>query len=284
MTLKTPLMSAVSTAAAAMALASWSAGLSAADLNQVLAQDRQGTAASVRAAGEVEKLREKTDDIQADRQSTDRENRMLEHYRTKLTAQLERIETAAATLEKEREELRNVRIHIYPLMEEMHGAIRAFVEADKPFLKAERTARLANLEKLMTDPALTDAQKMDALLDAYQVEVSYGYTVGAESGTLENGELVDFLRVGRLGWFAVNDAKGTAYAWNAERKAWEAVGSDRVRSLTAAVKVASGVTPPDLMLIPAIPAAEKPLDEAPNPSLNQSEDRVSLTNEEARHE
>lgn len=237
----------------------FSGAVMAADLPQILAKDRQGTSASVTAARDVENLQAKTDDFQAERQSTDRENRMLEHYRNKLAAQLERIEVATANLEKEREELRNVRIHIYPLMEEMHTAIRAFVEADKPFLKAERRARLANLENLMVDPTLTDAQKMDALLDAYQVEVSYGYTVGAESGTMENGELVDFLRVGRLGWFAVNEPKDTAYAWNTDKKAWEVLEGDWAKTLAAGVKVAAGVTPPDVMLIPAIPVAEAPL-------------------------
>ncbi len=259
MTVKTKI---VTSLIAGFGLTALSAGVWSADLPQILDKDRQGTTASVSAANEVEKLQAKTDDFQAERQSMDRENRMLEHYRNKLAAQLVRIEEATANLEKEREELRNVRIHIYPLMEDMHAAIKAFIKADKPFLKAERTARLANLENLMVDPALTDSQKMDALLDAYQVEVSYGYTVGAESGTLDNGELVDFLRVGRLGWFAINEAKGTAYTWNTDKNTWEELGGDWAKTLAAGVKVAAGVTPPDVMLIPAIPVSETPLNSA----------------------
>lgn len=256
MTTKTKLVTGLM---AGLGLATWATGLWAADLPQILEKDRQGTAASVSAAGEVERLQAKTDDLQAERQAAERENRMLEHYRNKLQGQLVRIEEATKTLEAEREDLRNVRIHIYPLMEEMHQTIKAFVEADKPFLKGERSARLARLDTLMVDPTLTDAQKMDALLDAYQVEVSYGYTVGAESGTLENGELVDFLRIGRLGWYAINEAKGTAYTWNAEKKVWETLDGDWAEALSDAVKVAAGLTPPDVMLMPAVLVAQTPL-------------------------
>ena len=83
-------------------------------------------------------------------------------------------------------------------MDEMAASLAEVVAADRKFLSGERRARLENLRAVLADPTLTDGQKMDVLLDAWQVEASYGLTVGADRGVNDSGALAVFLRIGRL--------------------------------------------------------------------------------------
>ncbi|MDO4937745.1 MAG: DUF3450 domain-containing protein [Sutterellaceae bacterium] len=235
----------------ASALLVWStATFCAADLGTILDKDRQGTQASVRAHEKIEGLVEDLDQARQIKQQADRESLLLESYCKRLEDQLERIRTAKRQIEEDRVELRRVRMNLFPLMQSMVEKLSEFVAADIPFLKEERAARLEHLKEAMDDATLSEAQKIDLLLDAYQVEVSYGYTVAGYQAKDENGRLSDFLRIGRLGFYSVSPDAGTARQWSeGEWKTLEAKWND---PLVKAVLIASGKLPPDLIFVPAL--------------------------------
>ena len=113
--------------------------------------------------------------------------------------------------------------------------------ADRKFLSGERRARLEYLRAVLADPTLTDGQKMDVLLDAWQVEASYGLTVGADRGVNDSGALAVFLRIGRLLHAEVSE--------DGRRARIETAGEKDAAMLAEAVKTASGAAAPDLMLV-----------------------------------
>lgn len=236
------------TAAAVLLALSLGAGSAwSAELNAVLDKDRTGTKASVEATAAIEALQAKGDDLQAQKQASEREAVLLEHYRGKLLERITQTESAVQAVEEERAQLRGLRLQLYPLMERMTAAYERFVQADMPFLRGEREARAAHLRAGLNDPALTDEQKMDLLLDAYQVEVSYGYTFGVESGENERGELSRFLRTGRLGYFAVNAAKNEASFW---QDGWQTLKSGSVPMIMDGIASAAGESAPSIMWVP----------------------------------
>lgn len=219
-----------------------------ATLPQVLAEDLKGSQAYTEAQKNIEEMRAKETDLQSERQSLAREARLLERYREKLRLELKRTEEAASKIEADRESLRKVRMEAYPLMEQMCASLEAFVGKDLPFLRAERDARIAHIKDVMTDPAFTDADRMDLLLDAWQVEASYGYTVGTDSGRMPDGELAEFLRIGRLGYFAVNSPKKKAFVFDDGE--WKPLDDEKFNTLQAAADSAAGRSAPSILIVP----------------------------------
>lgn len=215
---------------------------------EILAKDQTGLEQAQAADRTLEALATQEEAAKVAKQLATREARLLEHYRNKLKAQLERLKAAEVGIEAEREALRQVRLETGPLMDEMNASLRRLVDADLPFLSAERQARLAQLDRVMADPTIDDGRRMDVLLDAFQVELTYGLTVGAENGTNEAGEWVTYLRLGRLGYFALSPNKKTAMRYVDGR--WVAVDPEDVEPLLRVREVALGKALPDVLLVP----------------------------------
>lgn len=191
----------------------------AAGLPDILERDAAGTSAAQKAGAELARLVDGKDDAEAARRMEEREARLLAHYRDKLAASLSRLEASLAEV----------------------------VTADRKFLSGERRARLENLRAVLADPTLTDGQKMDVLLDAWQVEASYGLTVGADRGVNDSGALAVFLRIGRLLHAEVSEDGRRARIETAD--GWRELSEKDAAMLAEAVKTASGAAAPDLMLV-----------------------------------
>ena len=188
----------------------------AAGLPDILERDAAGTSAAQKAGAEFARLVDGKDD-------------------------------AEAAIEAERESVRRMRMETGPLMDEMAASLAEVVAADRKFLSGERRARLENLRAVLADPTLTDGQKMDVLLDAWQVEASYGLTVGADRGVNDSGALAVFLRIGRLLHAEVSEDGRRARIETAD--GWRELSEKDAAMLAEAVKTASGAAAPDLMLV-----------------------------------
>ena len=208
----------------------------AAGLPDILERDAAGTSVAQKAGAELARLVDGKDDAEAARRMEEREARLLAHYRDKLAASLSRLEASEAAIEAERESVRRMRMETGPLMDEMAASLAEVVAADRKFLSGERRARLENLRAVLADPTLTDGQKMDVLLDAWQVEASYGLTVGADRGV-----------IGRLLHAEVSEDGRRARIETAD--GWRELSEKDAAMLAEAVKTASGAAAPDLMLV-----------------------------------
>ena len=236
----------------------------AAGLPDILERDAAGTSAAQKAGAELARLVDGKDDAEAARRMEEREAMLLAHYRDKLAASLSRLEASEAAIEAERESVRRMRMETGPLMDEMAASLAEVVAADRKFLSGERRARLENLRAVLADPTLTDGQKMDVLLDAWQVEASYGLTVGADRGVNDSGALAVFLRIGRLLHAEVSEDGRRARIETAD--GWRELSEKDAAMLAEAVKTASGAAAPDLMLV-----AESLLGEAVLASIERHE-------------
>ena len=211
----------------------------AAGLPDILERDAAGTSAAQKAGAELARLVDGKDDAEAARRMEEREARLLAHYRDKLAASLSRLEASEAAIEAERESVRRMRMETGPLMDEMAASLAEVVAADRKFLSGERRARLENLRAVLADPTLTDGQKMDVLLDAWQV--------GADRGVNDSGALAVFLRIGRLLHAEVSEDGRRARIETAD--GWRELSEKDAAMLAEAVKTASGAAAPDLMLV-----------------------------------
>jgi hypothetical protein len=107
---------------------------------------------------------------------------------------------------------------IVPLMLDSIDILDKFIDLDVPFLLEERKARVARLRTIMDLSDVTVSEKYRQIMDAYQIETTYGRDIEAYTGLLEiDGESrqVDFLRIGRTSLtYQTPDQEETGFGTN----------------------------------------------------------------------
>ena len=176
---------------------------------------------------------------------------------TRYNASLNRNSTAQQRqLERLRLDIENVsglQRAMQPLMEDMLAALGDIVEADIPFNRDERTARVDRLNKVMGDPDVSAAQRYRLIVEAYQIENEYGRTMDSYSETINidgTERKVDILRVGRVVLaYQSLDGEETGM-WNKQDKKWEPISDDFSDSVRRGIKMARKQLAVDLLALP----------------------------------
>jgi hypothetical protein len=144
---------------------------------------------------------------------------------------------------------------VLPLMERMIQTLEEFVALDVPFLPEERAKRIATLKSVLASGDISISEKYRRILEAYQIEMEYGRTLDAYTGTLGEGDAartVQFVRMGRLSlMYQTLDGAETGY-WDASQKQW-VVDPSYERDVEHALSVAKKEGAPELVMAP-VPA------------------------------
>lgn len=174
----------------------------------------------------------------------ERSERYNAHVERLLDAQAEEI----ASLEAQIGQLEQTAASLEPLLERMYRELDAFVDADAPFLAAERGDRLARLEGLLAGEGNV-SEKLRRMLEAIQIELEYGRTLGTYSGVLDDGRPAEFVHVGRVALFyRTVDGSETGY-WDLTSRSW-VVDDEHERAIRDALAMAKEEVAPDLLVLP----------------------------------
>lgn len=151
------------------------------------------------------------------------------------------------------DQLQETEAAVIPQMRRMVEVLAEFVTADVPFLPFERTDRLAALQELMPRADVSMAEKYRRILEAYQIESDYGYTLEAWRGELGEGEQqrsVEFLRVGRVMLYYQTPNGHESGYWNAQARNWQALDNSVRRPLQKAIAIARQQKTADWLELP----------------------------------
>lgn len=142
---------------------------------------------------------------------------------------------------------------IVPLMLDSIEILDKFIDLDVPFLLEERKARVARLRIIMNLSDVTVSEKYRQIMDAYQIETTYGRDIEAYTGLLEiDGESrqVDFLRIGRTSLtYQTPDQEETGF-WNKQAGQWEKLPNKYQNYVTQGLRVARKQVTPNLLELP----------------------------------
>ncbi|HIK96887.1 MAG TPA: DUF3450 domain-containing protein [Gammaproteobacteria bacterium] len=142
---------------------------------------------------------------------------------------------------------------IVPLMLDSIDILDKFIDLDVPFLLEERKARGARLRTIMDLSDVTVSEKYRQIMDAYQIETTYGRDIEAYTGLLEiDGESrqVDFLRIGRTSLtYQTPDQEETGF-WNKQAGQWEKLPNKYQNYVTQGLRVARKQVTPNLLELP----------------------------------
>ena len=198
----------------------------------------------------IDTLSDQTDAMASEYRSALKQIEALKVYNAQLRELIASQETEMASLQQQIDNVEIVERGVPPLMAQMIESLEAFVRLDVPFLRQERSDRVAGLRDLMLRADVTNAEKYRRIAEAYQIENDYGRTIEAYRGTLDDGKTVDFLRVGRIALvYQTLDGQETG-VWNQESGSYEPLDSSYRTPIKEGLKIARKQSAPDMIGLP----------------------------------
>lgn len=145
---------------------------------------------------------------------------------------------------------------ITPLIERMIDTLETFISLDLPFLAEERAERVDFLRETLDRSDVEVSEKFSQVMQAYQVENSYGATIEAYTDIIPlNGQerQVDILKWGRVSLVFQTPDGEVSGAWNKETGAWEILGDEYRGGIRDALRIARKTQTADIVRLP-VPA------------------------------
>ncbi|MGQ7242768.1 DUF3450 domain-containing protein [Salinicola sp. V024] len=153
-------------------------------------------------------------------------------------------------------------------LRQMVEQLRAMIEADMPFLRDERLARVDDLEQMLTRDDASQADKLQRIFSVWRTELDYGREMDQWSGPLDGAQSeaasqgsqmareVDYLRVGRTGWYYVTPDDRAGGVWSVANGEWEVLDGDQIDEVRRGIRIAQDQSAPALLHLPASLAVE----------------------------
>jgi hypothetical protein len=244
--------------ALATAFVAMSSGTAVAvDLDQVVAQRMAVNDDGAKSQVRIDKLSDNTDRLLAEYRVVIQRIDALKIYNQQVSDLITSQEEEMASLRRQIDDVELVGREVTPLMLGMLDSIENFVELDVPFLPEERAERISGLHDVMVRADVTDAERYRKIMEAYQVENEFGRTIEAYQGELDlDGKTrqVDYLRVGRVGFYYQTLDGNETGVWNQKQKGWMDA-SKSTNGVRLGIRMANKQTAPDLLRLP-LPAPE----------------------------
>lgn len=177
-------------------------------------------------------------------------NAGLRAYNAQQRRVITRQEEEIAKIKTSIGQIDEIKRQITPLMLDMIDDLEEFIEADIPFLTEERADRIEMLRENMDNPNISDPERFRIVLEAYKTEVAYGRTLFAYEDMDENGRSVNFVRLGRVGFYYQTKDGSETKAWNKESGSWETLDAEFTTPIRQIIRMANKRTQQDVTILP----------------------------------
>lgn len=153
----------------------------------------------------------------------------------------------------------NIQRDIMPMLREMIENLENFIELDLPFQVDSRMDEITELYSIVDDPAISPAEKYRVILNAFEVEASYGrgirtYEEVVEQDAEGNDVSVSYLQIGRVALIRQN-TDDSLQLFHRGATDWADIPSSEFNNVQRAFRIAREVTTPEVFLVP-LPGSE----------------------------
>jgi hypothetical protein len=148
---------------------------------------------------------------------------------------------------------------IGPLIERMIDNLDKFVSLDIPFLLKERQDRVAFLKETLDRSDVSVSEKFSQVLQAYQVENSYGSTIEAYTDVIQfegKDRQVDLLKWGRVSLVFQTPDAATTGVWDNKARDWVIVGDEFRSGVRDGIRIARKTQTAGLVQLPVAAPGE----------------------------
>ncbi|WP_242597222.1 DUF3450 domain-containing protein [Billgrantia sulfidoxydans] len=181
----------------------------------------------------------------------ERAERRLARENAELAPRIERQAESLRRREQALDTLEETRDALPALQARMVDRLERWIESDMPFLREERLARVASLRSRIGE--LSAAERWERIVEAWRAELEYGREVDAWRGYLGDGESrreVDYLRLGRVGFYYLTPDGRAGRAWQADAGSWAALDETQRREVRNGLRIARDRRAPELLSVP----------------------------------
>jgi len=215
---------------------------------------------SAKSQVKINNIYEQTQDLLADYRNTVDSADVLRGYNDHVQRMVNDQKANIASLQKQIDGIDKIKQGVIPLMYKMVDSLEKFIELDVPMSIERRQERVANLREVMDSSTVTVSEQFRLVLEAYEIEASYGTVFDAYQGEIDlNGRTLtaDFVHMGRIAFLAQSlDAK-QSWLWNNDTRAWEELGDEYSKHITDAIRMAKKQLPPNMIKLPVFAAGAK---------------------------
>jgi hypothetical protein len=225
----------------------------AASLDDVLGVRSSTTVEGAKSQAKIDKVTDQTRDLLQQFKTVMKVVDGLRVYNQQQRRLIKNQEDELAELEQSIDNVTVIERQIGPLIEKMIVNLEKFVELDIPFLISERRERIEFLKDTLDRADVSVAEKFSQVLQAYQVENTYGTTIEAYTDVIELGgksRQVDMLKWGRVSLvFQTPDAESTG-VWNNETRQWVMLPDEFRTGVRDGLRIARKTQTADLVHLP----------------------------------
>lgn len=230
-------------------------GAAVAQLDQTLSVARQNTQEGAQTQQRIDQLDDQRTDIELEYRALleqiESQRLFVEQQQVFIRSQENEVESLQAQIDR----VGSIETDLAPMMREMVANLEEFVNLDLPFrLEGEngRLARIERLYELVDDPNVSPAERYRVILNAYDIEASYGRSLTSyDEEILEDGVPVQVtvLQIGRVAMIRQYDDGRMTIRHNGSTE-WETLPGSYEANVTRAIRIAQEVTTPSVFLAP----------------------------------
>ncbi|WP_309656718.1 DUF3450 domain-containing protein [Vreelandella vilamensis] len=179
----------------------------------------------------------------------ERETRLLTRENSALSARLTTQATRQQRMSNALDTLEETRAALPQIEADMTRQLTQWIKRDLPFLQNERMARVV----LIDSEGLESVERISELLGVWRQEFAYGREVDTWRGRLaaKSGEReVDFLRIGRIGFYYLSPDGQEGGVWLAEASRWQSLDESARRDVRHGLRMANDQRAPALLTLP----------------------------------
>lgn len=206
-----------------------------------------------RSQQKIDQAREQTDQLLQEYRQLSEELQQLEINYQQMTEIHRQQQDSVGSLEQQLAQVSQTENDIVPMLFAMIDWLEQSVIDDLPFYEQERQERIERLKRTIVAPDLTLTERYRQVMEAYQIESEYGYTLDTHASDIKfNGEQrrVNILRTGRVGLFFESLDGHYGGRWDVPQQKWLAVDGDSLQNIKLGILIARKQRPQALLTLP----------------------------------
>ncbi len=231
----------------------------AASLDEVLGVRSSTTVDGARSQAKIDELSDQTQDLLTQYKQVMKVVDGLRVYNKQQRRLISNQEKELAELEESIDQVTVIERQIGPLIERMIENLEKFVDLDIPFLMEERRERIAFLQDTLDRADVSVAEKFSQVLQAYQVENTYGTTIEAYTANIEldgKSRNVDMLKWGRVALVFQTPDMETTGVWDNKARQWVILDDEFRTGVRDGLRIARKTQTADLVRLPVAAPGE----------------------------
>lgn len=230
--------------------------LYAQSLDEILGVRQATTQDGRRAQARINKIEDQTQDLLSQYKQVMKTVDGLRVYNKQQERLIDNQESQMKDLHHSIDNVTVIERQIGPLMKRMIDDLDKFIDLDVPFLMKERKDRIKFLRDTLNRSDVSVAEKLSQVLQAYQIEDTYGSTIEAYTSFIKlhgKSREVNMLRWGRVALVFQTPDRDISGVWDQKTRSWKILGDRYTSDIWDGIQIAKKSRAANLVILP-VPA------------------------------